>query len=41
MGLAIVAATVNDLEALPLEWVPLSGDFGLFVGVVSYRMGSG
>ncbi len=41
MGLAIVAATFNDLEALPLEWVPLSGDSGLFVGIVSYRMGSG
>jgi hypothetical protein len=25
---------------LPLEWVPLSGDLGFFVGVVSYRMGS-
>jgi hypothetical protein len=41
MGIAIVAATFNDLEALPLEWVPPSRDLGLFVGVVSYRMGSG
>jgi len=41
MGLAIVAATLNDPEASPLEWVPLSGDLGFFVGVVSYRMGSG
>jgi hypothetical protein len=41
VGLAIVAATFYDLEALPLERMTLTGNGRLLVVVVRHRMGSG
>jgi hypothetical protein len=39
--MAIVAATFDDLEALPLERMTLTRDGCLLVALIRHRMGSG
>jgi hypothetical protein len=41
VGLAIVAATFDDLEVLPLERMTLTRDGCLLVVFIRHRMGSG